>query len=96
MVIEIMEMFCLVFDVFVSMDIKFVVQVIFFDDFVDEKNWLIIQEFQELMKENFEFVEFVLYCFFGICYIECIGDLVENIVEDVMYIVNGIIVCYLN
>lgn len=89
---ETTEMLRLALDAFVNMDVELAERVIPMDERIDAKNLMVIFELRDLMKENPDFVEPALHCFSGARHIERIGDLAENIAEDVLYIVNGTIV----
>lgn len=92
MATETTEMLRHALDAFVNMDTKLAEQVILMDDQVDQKNRDVIVELRQLMKDDPEYVEPALHCFSGARHIERIGDLAENIAEDVIYIIEGKIV----
>ena len=86
------EMLRRAIDSFVNLDANTAMDVIQMDDRIDELNRSVIHELRSLMKENPDAVEPALHCFSGTRHIERIGDLAENIAEDVIYIVDGTIV----
>ena len=79
-------------DCFVHSDTLLASQVIQADTRLDSLNRTVILELKELMKQDSTLVEPALHCFSATRHIERIGDLAENIAEDVIYVVDGIIV----
>ena len=62
------------------------------DDLVDTLNRVVIDQLLETMKTAPDQVEPALQCFSASRHLERIGDLAENIAEDVIYMVDGDIV----
>ena len=62
------------------------------DDAVDTFNRMVIDQLLVIMKSDVEQLEPALQCFSASRHLERIGDLAENIAEDVIYLVKGDIV----
>lgn len=77
---------------FVDSDVELAKMVIAADAAVDENNLGVIQQLRSLMKQDSSLVEPALHCFSASRHVERIGDLAENIAEDVIYLVDGEIV----
>jgi phosphate transport system protein len=83
-------------DAFVESDATLAAEVIRRDDRVDALNRQVIGELLGLMKETPENVEPALHCFSAARHLERIGDLAENLAEDVIYLAKGEIVRHLH
>ena len=79
-------------DAFVSGDTAKAREVIRDDDVVDAMNRIIIDQLQELMQENPEYVIPAVHCFSASRNIECVADLATSLAEDVVYLIEGEIV----
>ncbi len=79
-------------DSFVEGDVGLAKEVIRMDAAVDGANLLVIEELQELMKQDRGLVEAALHCFSASRHLERIADHAENIAEDVIYFVDGEII----
>jgi phosphate transport system protein len=79
-------------DAFVDRDTKKATKVIRTDNLVDELNRTVIDKLQEIMKADPEQIEPAVHCFSASRHLERIGDLAENISEEVIYLVDGDIV----
>lgn len=79
-------------DSFVEGDVSLAKKVIQMDAAVDGANLLVIEELQELMKQDRGLVEAALHCFSASRHLERIADHAENIAEDVIYFVDGEII----
>ena len=79
-------------DAFIERDAEKAVEVIHADDLVDTLNRVMIDELQTLMRKDPEYIEPAVHCFSASRHLERIGDLAENISEDVIYLVAGDIV----
>ncbi|MEM9942477.1 MAG: phosphate signaling complex protein PhoU [Planctomycetota bacterium] len=79
-------------DSFVDSDAGLAKTVISMDEAVDDYNLMVINELTYLMKQSPEWIEPALHCFSASRHVERIGDLAENIAEDVIYLVDGDIV----
>lgn len=79
-------------DAFVEQDCGKAQTAIRRDDVVDSLNRLVIDQLLELMKEDPEQIDPAVHCFSASRHLERIGDLAENIAEDVIYLVEGDIV----
>ena len=77
---------------FVEGDVDLAKQVIQMDATVDDANLSVIEELQELMKQDRGLVEAALHCFSASRHLERIADHAENIAEDVIYFVDGEII----
>ena len=67
-------------------------QVIAMDDEVDTYNRVMIDYLLEMMKQDAEQIDPAVHCFSASRHLERIGDLAENIAEEVIYLVDGDIV----
>jgi len=79
-------------DSFVEADVDLAKQVIQMDASVDSANLHVIDELQNLMKQDKNLVESALHCFSASRHLERIADHAENIAEDVIYFVDGEII----
>lgn len=79
-------------DSFVEGDVNLAKEVIRMDAAVDGANLSVIEELQELMKQDRGLVEAALHCFSASRHLERIADHAENIAEDVIYFVDGEII----
>ncbi|MCL4161600.1 UNVERIFIED_CONTAM: hypothetical protein GTU68_064423 [Idotea baltica] len=79
-------------DSFVEGDVRLAKKVIQMDAAVDGANLSVIEELQELMKQDSGLVEAALHCFSASRHLERIADHAENIAEDVIYFVDGEII----
>lgn len=79
-------------DSFVDKDDKKAREVIGSDDVVDAQNRIVIDQLHELMKSDSELIVPAVHCFSASRHLERIGDLAENIAEEVVYLVEGDIV----
>ena len=86
------EMLRKALDAFVTMDVELAKQVIMMDADVDEGNRAVIDELKATMMQDPSMVDPALHCFSAARHVERIGDLAENIAEDVVYLVQGDIV----
>lgn len=86
------EMLRKALDAFVTMDVELAKAVIVMDAEVDEGNLSVIEELKTLMMQDSSLVDPALHCFSASRHVERIGDLAENIAEDVVYLVQGDIV----
>jgi phosphate transport system protein len=77
---------------FVTGDAKMANEVIQMDDLVDKLNRVIIEQLQEIMKTDSEWIEPAIHCFSASRHLERIADLAENLSEEVIYLVDGEIV----
>ncbi len=66
--------------------------VIRMDDEIDTYNRVVIEQLHEHMKSDMEQIEPAVHCFSASRHLERIGDLAENIAEEVIYLVDGEIV----
>jgi phosphate transport system protein len=82
----------LALDAFVDSDTVLAKKVIQLDASVDEYNLAVIDELQNLMRQDSALVEPALHCFSASRHVERIADHAENIAEDVIYLVDGDIV----
>ena len=92
MVASVTKMVRVAIDSFVESDDKKAREVIGSDDLVDMQNRIVIDRLHEMMKENPEFIEPGVHCFSASRHLERIGDLAENIAEEVVYLVEGDII----
>ncbi len=76
-------------DALVEVDIEEARAVCLQDDEVDELNREVIEELQERMRNDGEYVEVALHCFSAARQLERIADHATNIAEDVVYLVEG-------
>jgi len=79
-------------DAFVNLDVKQALMVVRMDDEVDRYNYDIIQEIIKLMGDSSLNIRHGLSMFSAVRHIERIADHATNIVEDVVYLVEGEIV----
>ncbi len=79
-------------DSFVERDAEKARKAIQTDDLVDTLNRVVIDQLLEMMKEDPEQIEPAVHCFSASRHLERIGDLAENIAEDVIYLVQGDII----
>ena len=79
-------------DAFVERDSTKARKAIQSDDLVDTLNRVVIDQLLEMMKEQSDQIEPAVHCFSASRHLERIGDLAENIAEDVIYLVEGDIV----
>ena len=79
-------------DSFANRDAEMAKEVIVLDETVDQQNREAIDLLLQNMKKNNELVEPSLQCFSAVRHIERIGDHVENIAEDVVYLIDGEII----
>ena len=79
-------------DAFIEGDAKKAADVIRSDDLVDTLNRVVIDQLHETMKADPEQIEPAVHCFSASRHLERIGDLAENISEEVIYLVDGDIV----
>ena len=86
------EMVKTALDSFVENDAVKAAEAIQMDDLVDTLNRVVIDQLLETMKTAPDQVEPALQCFSASRHLERIGDLAENIAEDVIYLVKGDIV----
>ena len=77
---------------FVDLNVELAKEVILIDTKVDEANREVIHELRELMVSEPNQVAPALHCFSASRHLERIGDLAENIAEDVIYMVAGDII----
>jgi len=92
MVVASTEMVRNALDAFVEGDTRKAAAVIRRDDQVDKLNRTIIDQLHEIMKDDPEQIEPAIHCFSASRHLERIGDLAENISEEVIYLVDGEIV----
>lgn len=83
-------------DAFVEMDSGLAAEVIRSDDRMDALNRLMIERLQDLMRQDPEYVVPAVHCFSASRHLERIGDLAENLAEDVIYMVDGEIVRHMH
>lgn len=86
------KMVRLALDAFVEGDSKKAAAAIQADDLVDTLNRVVIEQLHCTMKKDPEQIEPAVHCFSASRHLERIGDLAENISEDVIYLVEGDIV----
>ena len=79
-------------DAFIEGDAKKAAVVIRSDELVDTLNRVVIDQLQSIMKSDPEQIEPAIHCFSASRHLERIGDLAENISEEVIYLVDGDIV----
>lgn len=79
-------------DAFVDRDTTKATAVIRADNLVDTLNRTVIDRLQETMKTDPEQIEAAVHCFSASRHLERVGDLAENISEEVIYLVDGDIV----
>ena len=79
-------------DSFVERDSAKAAEVIRNDDQVDSLNRTVIDILHDLMKNDPEMIFPAVHCFSASRHLERIGDLAENLAEDVIYMVQGEIV----
>lgn len=77
---------------FVTLDVELAKKVILMDGDVDRGNRAVIEEMKTLIKQDPSMTDPALHCFSASRHVERIGDLAENIAEDVVYLVYGDIV----
>ncbi len=92
MVTSVTRMVRLAIDSFVDGDDKKAREVIGSDDLVDAQNRVVIDKLHEMMKADSDQIEPAVHCFSASRHLERIGDLAENIAEEVIYLVEGDIV----
>ncbi|NND98108.1 MAG: phosphate signaling complex protein PhoU, partial [Pirellulaceae bacterium] len=66
--------------------------VIQLDDEVDAYNRIVIDQLIGMMKDDVDQIEPAVHCFSASRHLERIGDLAENIAEEVVYLVDGDII----
>lgn len=79
-------------DSFVERDADKARKAIQCDDLVDTLNRVVIDHLLEMMKQESNLIEPAMHCFSASRHLERIGDLAENIAEDVIYLVEGDII----
>jgi phosphate transport system protein len=79
-------------DSFVGSDAALAKKVIQLDDAIDQYNRSVIAELQSLILQDPQLAVPAFHCFSASRHVERIGDLAENIAEDVIYLVDGDIV----
>ena len=79
-------------DAFVEGDAKKATEAIQADDLIDTLNRVVIDQLHTMMKRDSEQIEPAVHCFSASRHLERIGDLAENISEDVIYLVAGDII----
>lgn len=79
-------------DSFVEGDSKKAARAIQSDDLIDSLNRIVIDQLLAVMKADPDQIEPAVHCFSASRHLERIGDLAENISEDVIYLVEGDIV----
>ena len=79
-------------DACVEGDAQKATSVIKLDDVVDALNRTIIDLLVEMMKSDSDMIEPSVHCFSASRHLERIGDLAENIAEEVIYLVEGEII----
>ena len=79
-------------DAFVDRDTKKAASVIRSDNLVDTLNRVVIDQLHEVMKSDPDLIEPAVHCFSASRHLERIGDLAENISEEVIYLVDGDII----
>ena len=79
-------------DAFVEGDAKKATEAIQADDLIDTLNRVVIDQLHTIMKQDSGQIEPAVHCFSASRHLERIGDLAENISEDVIYLVAGDIV----
>ncbi len=92
MVTSVTKMVRVAIDSFVEGDDKKAREVIGSDDLIDMQNRVVIEKLHEMMKDDSELIEPGVHCFSASRHLERIGDLAENIAEEVVYLVEGDIV----
>jgi phosphate transport system protein len=92
MVVSANSMVRIALDSFVDRDSKGARKVIGADDAVDNLNKVLIGRLHQLMKSDPEQIEPAIHFFSASRHVERIGDLAENIAEDVIYLIEGEIV----
>ena len=92
MVVSANSMVRLALDSFVDRDSEKARKVIGTDDTVDNLNKVLIGRLHKLMKSDPDQIEPAVHCFSASRHVERIGDLAENIAEDVIYLIEGDIV----
>lgn len=86
------EMVRLSLDSFIERDSDKARQAIQRDDLVDTLNRVVIDQLLQMMKDQPDEIDPAVHCFSASRHLERIGDLAENIAEDVIYLVSGDIV----
>ncbi len=79
-------------DAFVESDVNKATAVIRSDDRIDALNRVVIDQLQDLMREDREYIEPAVHCISASRHLERIADLAENLAEEVLYLVDGEIV----
>ncbi len=79
-------------DAFVEGDARKAAAAIQADDLIDTLNRVVIDQLHATMKLDPEQIEPAVHCFSASRHLERIGDLAENISEDVIYLVDGDII----
>jgi len=92
MVTSVTKMVRIAIDSFVEGDDSKAREVIGSDDFVDTQNRVVIDKLHEMMKADSDQIEPAVHCFSASRHLERIGDLAENIAEEVVYLVEGDII----
>jgi phosphate transport system protein len=92
MVASVSKMVRTAIDSFVDGDQNKAREVVGSDDVVDELNRKVIDELHTMMKADCEQVVPAVHCFSASRHLERIGDLAENIAEEVIYLIEGDIV----
>lgn len=62
------------------------------DDAVDDQNRIVIERLHDVMKTDPEQIAPAVHCFSASRHLERIGDLAENIAEEVIYLIEGDII----
>lgn len=89
------NMLCDVLDVFVCFDVDKVVEVVVEDIEVDLEYCFVMCVLVIFMMEDLCVIFRVFNIIWFLCVLECIGDYVCNIGEQVIFLVKGIDVCYI-
>ena len=79
-------------DAFVEGDTGKAAEVIKMDDQVDRLNRVVIENLHESMRDSTENILPAVHCFSASRHLERIGDMAENVSEEVIYLVEGEIV----
>ncbi|MCC9641171.1 phosphate signaling complex protein PhoU [Rhodopirellula sp. JC740] len=92
MVTIVLEMVRAALDSFIEQDAEMARDVIARDDEVDRLNVDLIDELQEMMKSETDWVEPAVHCFSATRHLERIADLATNVAEETIYMVSGDII----
>lgn len=92
MVTIVLEMVRAALDSFIEQDAAMARDVIARDDEVDRLNVELIDELQEMMKSESDWVEPAVHCFSATRHLERIADLATNVAEETIYMVSGDII----